>query len=88
MDSLSEEKIMDNLKLLPIDSVILVSHRLSTITACDLVYFLKAQDTVTIDNPASLIENDKEFHALLAAQIYEMPLHEITSENHLNQRLT
>lgn len=71
MDSISEEKIIQSLKKLPIPIVITVSHRLSTITASDLVYFLKKPDELIIDKPQVLLEKDREFFNLFAAQIKE-----------------
>lgn len=71
MDSESEEKIIKQIKQLPIDIVILVSHRLSTVLSCDLAYFLKKLDTMVIDQPQVLIERDQALGNLFSAQIRE-----------------
>ncbi|MFH1504487.1 MAG: ABC transporter ATP-binding protein [Candidatus Omnitrophota bacterium] len=69
MDSYSEEKIMSNIRSLPIDIVIVVSHRLSTIMACDSVYFLKSPNNILAGAPRKLIAEVREFSELFAGQI-------------------
>ncbi|MFH1355331.1 MAG: ABC transporter ATP-binding protein [Candidatus Omnitrophota bacterium] len=69
MDSSSEEKIIQEIKKLPINIVIIVSHRLSSIAGSDLVYFLKNPNEIIIDQPLELIKKDKEFNRLFAAQL-------------------
>ncbi|MDO8748854.1 MAG: ABC transporter ATP-binding protein [Candidatus Omnitrophota bacterium] len=70
MDTLSEEKIIANLrKISGLYTVIIVTHRLSTVMACDRVYFLKKPDTMVAEKPGTLIHNDKEFYDLFSAQI-------------------
>jgi ATP-binding cassette subfamily B protein len=72
MDSLSEERIINEIKKESwIHTVIIVSHRLSTIMACDLAYFLKNPDKIIIDNPQKLLDTDGDFYNLFAAQIKE-----------------
>ena len=70
MDTLSEEKIIANLrKISGLHTVIIVTHRLSTVMACDRAYFLKNPDTMVMDKPEKLIHSDKEFHDLFSAQM-------------------
>jgi ABC-type multidrug transport system fused ATPase/permease subunit len=71
MDSLSEEKIIANLKTLPIPVIICVSHRFSTIADSDLVYFLKDPRTIITDTPRTLLKKEEAFYNLFAAQIKE-----------------
>ena len=69
MDSLSEERIIDRIKAMGIPLVIVVSHRLSTVMACDVAYFLKAADTLLMDKPSRLLEKDTAFSNLFSRQI-------------------
>jgi ABC-type bacteriocin/lantibiotic exporter with double-glycine peptidase domain len=70
MDSLSEEKIMGQIKKLSgINIILVVSHRLSTVLSCESAYFLKSPDTMIIDQPHRLLEKDKAFADLFADQI-------------------
>jgi ABC-type bacteriocin/lantibiotic exporter with double-glycine peptidase domain len=70
MDSLSEDDIMLKIKQMPeISTVIVVSHRLSTVMSVDLAYFFKKPDKITVAKPLQLIEEDKEFNDLFAAQM-------------------
>jgi len=72
MDSASEERIIARIKsILEIYIVIVVSHRLSTVTTCDLAYFLKKPDTMVVGKPQQLLGEDDEFYNLFAAQISE-----------------
>ncbi len=68
MDSVSEGKIIAEIRKLPINIVILVSHRLSSVMACDRVYFLKCPDKMVIDKPQQILKNDREFYNLFAGQ--------------------
>ncbi len=68
MDSLSEEKIITQIKTLEIPTVIIVSHRLSTVMACDLVYFFKENNKLIIGRPQQLLEQDEAFYNLFGAQ--------------------
>ena len=72
MDSASEERILLNIKEGQKDITwIVVSHRLSTVMSADLVYFLSRADTMIIDNPLSLLKNNKEFSELFAGQVWD-----------------
>ena len=87
MDSLSEEKITSRITKLPIYSTIVISHRLSTIMASTLVYFIKNPETVIIGPPFELIRKDKDFHDLFSAQIAQLSDYEPSYVSQLNQRL-
>lgn len=70
MDTLSEEKIIANIrKISGLHTVIIVTHRLSTVMACDRVYFLKKPDRMVTAKPEKLIHSDKEFYDLFSAQM-------------------
>lgn len=70
VDSQSEERIMLKIRQMPeVLTVIIVSHRLSTVMKVDLAYFLKKPDTMVIGKPQRLLENDEEFYNLFAAQM-------------------
>ena len=69
MDSASEEEIMRNIKREYGGFTILsVSHRLSTVMACDLAYYVKGPGELVIDTPQGLLGRDEGFRNLFAAQ--------------------
>jgi ABC-type multidrug transport system fused ATPase/permease subunit len=69
MDSSSEEEIMYTIKKeYPGLTILSVSHRLSTVVACDSVYFLKDARQMLVDSPRRLIENNDAFRSLFATQ--------------------
>lgn len=71
MDSESEERILLNVKEYLKDiTLIVVSHRLSTIKNADWVYFLLKADEMILDHPLRLLEKDKRFSDLFAGQVY------------------
>jgi len=71
MDSASEELIMRNIKeTYPGMGIISVSHRLSTVMACDLVYFIKSPDTLIKESAGKMFDRDENFRALFAGQAY------------------
>lgn len=75
MDSASEEKILSSIKQeLKETTLITVSHRLSTATRADLVYFLKRPDQIIIGPFDELLQKDKEFYDLFKAQIKDSVL--------------
>lgn len=81
MDSQGEKRIIAQIKQsLEIPTVVIVSHRLSTVLSCDLVYFFKSPDKMVIDKPSAFIERDKAFYDLFASQIKE-PSRENTAVN-------
>jgi ATP-binding cassette subfamily B protein len=70
MDSASEEEIMRNIKASHKEmTIITVSHRLSTVLASDVAYFLKNPSQIVIAGPKILLEQDKDFYNLFAAQL-------------------
>jgi len=74
MDSASEERILSNIEEHQKDTgltMIVVSHRLSTVMSADLVYFLSKADEMTIDKPLSLLQDKKEFSKLFAGQLHK-----------------
>ena len=69
MDSFSEEKILKNLKAYKKDmTVILVSHRLSTVMHADAVYYMKGPGEIKVDTPSGLLCQDPDLAALFAGQ--------------------
>lgn len=79
MDSQSEEKIVAQIRRIDkIYTTIIVSHRLSTALACDLVYFLKeANEPIIVERPQTLIKKDELFCNLFAAQTKELAVETI-----------
>lgn len=71
MDSLSEEKIMRQIKQLPISLVIIISHRVSSVLACDRAYYLERPETMITGTPQELIKTQQSFYNLFAAQLTE-----------------
>jgi len=69
MDSASEEKILRNIKKTQKDAtLIVVSHRLSTVLSADTVYFLNSFNSLIIGKPEDLLKTNKEFSNLFAGQ--------------------
>ena len=70
LDSITETKIIKNIKDGRKDiTVIVVSHRLSTVMYADLTYFINSPHEITIGEPKGLFEKNKEFYNLFAAQL-------------------
>lgn len=70
VDSESEERIIKNIrKVYNRATLIVVSHRLSSVKGADRVYFFKKPGEVVISSPQEMIRNEKEFHDLFAPQI-------------------
>jgi len=70
MDTVSEEKILSNIRRdLKGTTVIMVSHRLSTVMNADMVYFLKSRSEIAIASGESLLQNDKDFYDLFKEQL-------------------
>ena len=70
MDSASEEKIVRNIKeKAEILTIIIVSHRLSTVMSADLIYFLKGPNEMMVGTGKELLRNSGEFYGLFAGQI-------------------
>jgi len=69
MDSESEEAIMANIKKTQKGvTLIVVSHRLSTVLNADLVYFLAKPNGLIIAEAKELLETNREFMRLFAGQ--------------------
>lgn len=70
IDSETEEKIMDNIKCeFKYSTVIIVSHRLSTVQKMDLVYFLKDPSCIEIGVHGEFLERSPEYRELFASQV-------------------
>ena len=69
MDSASEEMIIKNIrKNFKEITLIVVSHRLSTVMSADLVYFLNRPDELIIGRCEELLKEAEEFSTLFANQ--------------------
>ncbi len=69
MDSASEIRIIANIKKsYPEMTVVVVSHRLSTVASADRVYYLAALDTVLADTAENLFRTSFDFAGLFAGQ--------------------
>ncbi len=69
IDSNTGQKIIENLKeKFKSSTVIVVSHRLSTVKNMDLVYFLEAADKMAIGNHPELWENNPKYRQLFNSQ--------------------
>ena len=74
LDSQIEDKIIDNIKReFPDSTLIVVSHRLSTITQVDAVYFLQGPDKISIGSHNELSLKNPRYKALFSRQIEERP---------------
>jgi len=75
LDSETEAKIIGNLRnALRETTLILVSHRLSTVLSMDLAYFLRGADEIIIAKPQELLEKNVSFRNLFAGQIKDVSL--------------
>jgi len=70
VDSETEEKIVDNMKRDFKDStIVIVSHRLSTVKKMDLVYFLESPSNMKVGTHQELMEKSPKYKELFASQI-------------------
>jgi ABC-type multidrug transport system fused ATPase/permease subunit len=70
MDSESEEKILRDIKArYKKMTVIIVSHRFSTIKGCDRALYLSGQDNIVEDSVEGLVKNNLDFRQLFAGQV-------------------
>ena len=79
LDSETEDRIINNIKAeFKNSTVIVVSHRLSTIKKMDLVYFLESPSNIEIGFPDELLERSQKYRELFASQIEKAPEGQIT----------
>lgn len=70
LDSESEDRIIDNLKeKFRSSTIIVVSHRLSTVKKMDLLYFFEAPDKMEVGSHEQLLEKNPRYRELFASQI-------------------
>lgn len=70
LDSETEDKIIDNLRReLAGSTIIVVSHRLSTVRKMERVYFLEGPGRMTIGTHESLLAQNRKYRDLLASQV-------------------
>jgi ABC-type multidrug transport system fused ATPase/permease subunit len=70
LDSETEDRIMDNIvKEFKDSTIIVVSHRLSTVKKMDLVYFLESPSNMEVGIHQELIERSPKYKELFASQI-------------------
>jgi len=68
LDGITEENIMSAIKRLSGQkTIIMIAHRLSTVQACDHIYFLEHGRIVDQGNYNSLIEGNEQFRAMARA---------------------
>ena len=78
LDSETEDKIMNNIRKEFKDStIIVVSHRLSTVKKMDTIYFLRNNSFIETGTHDELLERNPEYRKLFASQIEQMPQDEI-----------
>jgi len=81
VDSETEERIVDNIRREFKDStVIVVSHRLSTVEKMDSVYFLEGPNRMEIGTHDNLLARNHKYRELFASQIKKTPEDEILLE--------
>lgn len=74
LDSETEDKIIDNIKREFKDStVIIVSHRLSTVQKMDLIYFLENPSNMVVGAHKEILKINKKYRDLFASQIEDRP---------------
>jgi ATP-binding cassette subfamily B protein len=70
LDALHETQILKNIReALAGSSIIIISHRLSTVMTADIAYFLSRPNQIVAAKPRELLEGNKEFYNLFQAQI-------------------
>jgi len=72
LDSQTEDSIIDNIKKeLKNTTMIVISHRLSTIKKVDRVYFLEKKDKMSFGHHEELLHQNPQYKELFASQIEE-----------------
>ncbi|MDP2939670.1 MAG: ABC transporter ATP-binding protein [Candidatus Omnitrophota bacterium] len=72
VDSQTEDSIIDNLRReFKNTTLIVISHRLSTVKKMDLVYFLENADKISIGYHEELVKQNLNYRELFASQIEE-----------------
>ena len=71
LDSATEDKIIDNiLEAFPLMTLIVITHRLSTVKKMNRAYFLKSAGVMSVSGHDWMLESDPEYSELFASQIY------------------
>jgi ABC-type bacteriocin/lantibiotic exporter with double-glycine peptidase domain len=69
MDSASEERILTDIrKHYPDMTILIVSHRLSTVLSADIVCYLRNANTIAVGDPQKLIKDFPSLEVLFGAQ--------------------
>jgi len=72
LDSKTEDRIIDNLRRDCRDkTIIVISHRLSTVKKLDLIYFLEGSNKISAGSHAQLAKENLGYRALFASQFVE-----------------
>ena len=80
VDSQIEERIVDNIREEFRDStIIIVSHRLSTVKKMDLVYFLEEPGKMHIATADNLAALNQKYRELFASQMEKQECHILLS---------
>jgi len=75
VDAETEGKILTSIRSTLIDStIIIISHRISTIKKLDLVYFLSAPNRIEINTHEALLEKNRQYQRYLADQLQDSSL--------------
>jgi len=75
LDSETEDKIVDNIRReFRNSTIIVVSHRLSTVKKMDLVYFLEGSSRINIGTHDDFLAESEKYHELFASQIEKQEL--------------
>jgi len=70
LDSVTEDRIMDNIRVsFPYATVIVVTHRLSTVKKMDKVYFIRSCGEICVSNHSVLSQSDPEYRKLFSSQM-------------------
>lgn len=72
LDSKTEDRIIDNLRRDCRDkTIVVISHRLSTVKKLDLIYFLEGSKKMSVGSHAQLAKENLGYRALFASQLIE-----------------